>query len=68
MQPPSRFVKRVAGPLEPGSHRYEVQASLSVGGLVVALSHAVPVDASRPAVVVVDAGHGGKDPGAIGPR
>ena len=55
-------------PLEPGSHRYEVQASLSLGGLVVALSKAVPVDASRPAVVVVDAGHGGKDPGAIGPR
>jgi N-acetylmuramoyl-L-alanine amidase len=61
---------RVRGPcpLEPGTHRYEVQASLSLGGLVVALSKAVPVDVVRPAVVVVDAGHGGKDPGAIGPR
>lgn len=55
-------------PLQPGTHRYEVQASLSLGGLVVALSKAVPVDVVRPIVVVVDAGHGGKDPGAIGPR
>jgi N-acetylmuramoyl-L-alanine amidase len=64
----ARLAFRDPVPLEPGSHRYEVQASLSVGGLVAALSKAVPVDASRPAVVVVDAGHGGNDPGAIGPR
>ena len=55
-------------PLEPGTHHYEVQSSLSVGSLVVALSKAVPVDAVHTVTVVVDAGHGGKDPGAAGPR
>lgn len=63
-----RMVFQDPAPLEPGTHRYEVQASLTVGGLVVGLSRAVPVEAVHPVVVVVDAGHGGKDPGAIGPR
>jgi N-acetylmuramoyl-L-alanine amidase len=55
-------------PLGPGAHRYQVQSSLAAAGIPLAHSQPASVDAARPAMVVVDPGHGGKDPGAIGPR
>ncbi|MGH2720247.1 MAG: N-acetylmuramoyl-L-alanine amidase [Actinomycetota bacterium] len=54
--------------LQPGSHRYEVQTVFAPAGIPLAVLDPVSVDVARYPLVVVDAGHGGEDPGAIGPR
>ena len=63
---PFRFVDHNA--LQPGSHRYEVQTVFAPAGIPLAVLDPVGVDIARYPVVVVDAGHGGEDPGAVGPR
>jgi N-acetylmuramoyl-L-alanine amidase len=63
---PFRFVDRDA--LQPGSHRFEVQTVFAPAGIPLSVLDPVAVDVARYPLVVVDAGHGGEDPGAIGPR
>jgi N-acetylmuramoyl-L-alanine amidase len=52
--------------LTAGPHRYEVRAVLEALNLRVEESNATGVDTVLPWRVVIDPGHGGEDPGAIG--
>ena len=53
--------------LAPGRHRYEVRAVAALpNGSVVQESKSATTDVVVPWRVVLDAGHGGKDPGAVG--
>jgi N-acetylmuramoyl-L-alanine amidase len=50
----------------PGRHHYEVRTVLSAGERVLQASRSALIDTVVPWRVVIDAGHGGADPGAIG--
>ena len=50
----------------PGRHHYEVRAALAAGGRVVQASRSAVIETVVPWRVLIDAGHGGSDPGAIG--
>ncbi|MBA3653463.1 MAG: N-acetylmuramoyl-L-alanine amidase [Actinobacteria bacterium] len=52
--------------LATGRHRYEVRAVLDVAGAVVQQSNSAITEALVPWRVIVDPGHGGRDPGAVG--
>ena len=52
-------------PIEPYGHRLVVDLFVKNGGRV---TTAAPRSDSRDVVIAIDAGHGGDDPGAIGPR
>ncbi len=52
--------------LSPGRHRYQVRAVLDIAGAVVQHSRSATAEAVMPWRVVIDPGHGGKDPGAVG--
>jgi N-acetylmuramoyl-L-alanine amidase len=64
---PGAFSFEDPNPLKLGSHRYEIQTFFAPAGLSLGVTDPVPVEVVRRPVVVVDAGHGGHDPGAIGP-
>lgn len=51
-----------------GRHLYEIQAVLEAAGSPVADSEATSLEVAVPFLVVVDPGHCGADPGAVGPR
>ena len=61
---PSDLVIRDSAPT--GNHRYELRAALTVEGVVVEESPSVTVPVTVPWLVVIDPGHGGHDPGAVG--
>ena len=54
------------GGLSKGVHRYQVRAATEVLGSVIQESPASAADVVVPWHVVIDAGHGGKDTGALG--
>ena len=49
-----------------GNHRYELRAVLSLEGSVIEESRSATVPVTVPWLVVIDPGHGGNDPGAVG--
>jgi N-acetylmuramoyl-L-alanine amidase len=49
-----------------GVHLYQIQALMEVNGSTLATSEPAPLEVTVPLTIVVDAGHGGHDPGAVG--